>query len=182
MPARVHWMTGKRIYRIWQNMKSRCRNPKVPNYKNYGGRGIKVCDEWQDSSKFIDWALKNGYRDDLYIDRIDNNGDYEPFNCKWSTRKEQANNKTNSHFITINGDIKTMAQWVDETGIKQATLEQRINKYKDTGDKIIRPARKMNQQLITINYITKTLTQWSEVTGIKYQNAMAQSKSIWINW
>lgn len=91
---KVHEWTGTRLYRIWGAMKSRCYNPKQRNYKHYGGRGITICDEWlYDFVAFRDWALANGYCEDLTIDRIDNDKGYSPDNCRWTTMKEQRLNQ-----------------------------------------------------------------------------------------
>lgn len=109
-------------------MCNRCSNPKDKFYKDYGGRGIEVCDEWRhNSTAFLEWAMANGYADDLTIDRIDNNGNYCPENCRWATLKEQANNKR-KHTITYNGETHTVKEWASITGLHYATIHKRIKK------------------------------------------------------
>lgn len=124
---------GTRLYRIWKNMNSRCRCKSSSQYKDYGGRGISVCEEWRDFRIFQQWALANGYHEKLSIDRIDVNGNYTPDNCKWSTAKEQCRNKRNNH--VVNG--KTLAEWAEITCIKYQTLVGRANKGQAIADGII---------------------------------------------
>ena len=125
-----HGMSHTRIHGIWATMKQRCTNPQNPKYKNYGGRGIKICDEWlNDSSNFIAWAMANGYSDDLSIDRIDVNGDYCPKNCRWATNTEQAFNRTDNRLITYMGETKPLGKWVKQLGLNYKKVESRINSY-----------------------------------------------------
>lgn len=125
-----HGMVNSKLWKIWYGMRARCRNPKINGYKNYGGRGIKVCEEWDKSFvSFMEWANKNGYKEGLSIDRIDPNGNYEPSNCRWVTRLEQANNKRTSFFVSYNGETHTISEWSRITGINQNTLQSRIKRY-----------------------------------------------------
>lgn len=122
--------SNKRLVRIYHEIKDRCFNHKTKCYKNYGGRKITICNEWLNPKNgiinFYNWAMKNGYKDDLTIDRINNDGNYEPNNCRWVTRKEQQNNRRNNVYITYNGQTKTMKQWSEILNIKYNTIRRRI--------------------------------------------------------
>ena len=123
----VHGASHSRLYKIWDSMKYRCYNSKCQYFHRYGGRGIAICDEWRDNFvAFREWALSSGYRDDLSIDRIDNDGNYCPENCRWATRKVQGNNQSTNHLLEYNGEIKTISQWSEITGIRHDTLLHRI--------------------------------------------------------
>lgn len=123
-----HGGRNSKLYRIWSNMKDRCNNPDCKVYSDYGGRGIKVCKEWTDDfSAFQKWALANGYKEGLTIDRKDNDKGYSPDNCRWTDRKIQGNNKRNCRYITYKGQRKTVAEWSDITGIPHDTLLYRLN-------------------------------------------------------
>lgn len=126
---RKHGQSYTRLHRIWSGMKGRCRNKNNPEYARYGGRGIIVCDEWENSfESFYKWAMNSGYKETLSIDRIDNNGNYCPENCRWATPKEQANNTRNTKLITHNGETHTVAEWAEIKGIREKTLRERIYK------------------------------------------------------
>lgn len=124
---RKHGMKNTRLYAAWESMKRRCSNPNTKSYDRYGGRGIAVCGEWADFVSFANWAMSNGYADHLTLERNDPNKGYSPDNCRWATQKEQQNNRTNNHFITIDGITKTIAEWSDVSGIKQKTILSRIS-------------------------------------------------------
>ena len=125
---RIHGSSGTRLYRIWKGMKERCTYKKHVRYSSYGGRGISVCDEWQnDFQAFYDWSMANGYREELSIDRIDPNGNYTPSNCRWVNIEVQANNKRNNHYIEINGERKTLEDWCKQLNLKHQTVSKRLN-------------------------------------------------------
>lgn len=123
----THNLSKTRIYEIYNCMLKRCYKENNQAYKDYGGRGITVCDEWKNSFiEFAKWAMKNGYKDDLTIDRIDNNGNYEPSNCRWATKAEQARNTRKNKFFTYNGETKIISEWSRILEIPQTTLFRRI--------------------------------------------------------
>lgn len=132
-----HGKTNTRLFTIWHSMKQRCTLPTSEHYKDYGGRGIKVCDEWKDFESFYEWAMANDYKENLTLDRIDNNGNYEPNNCRWTTRKVQANNTRHNHLITYNGETHTISEWSEIVGIRSDTIAKRINKYKWSNEKAL---------------------------------------------
>ena len=109
-------------------MRQRCNNPNRHDYKRYGGRGIAVCKEWNDYSTFRNWAIANGYNDNLSIDRIDVNGNYEPSNCRWVDNIVQANNVRNNHRIEYKGTTYTLAEFARKLNISYSTLQHRINR------------------------------------------------------
>jgi hypothetical protein len=111
-------------------MRQRCYDVNATFYRDYGGRGITVCKEWKnDFIAFCDWAMKNGYADNLSIDRIDVNGNYEPSNCRWADAKEQNNNTRRNKLIEYNGKIQTLAQWAEETQIPYGTIWSRLKRH-----------------------------------------------------
>lgn len=125
---RKHGFAKTRLDDIYFEMKRRCYDDHKPKYKEYGARGIKVCDEWLNNKiKFFDWAINNGYKENLTIDRIDVNGNYEPSNCKWSTQKEQANNRRTNINITYNGKTQTVMQWAEELNLNPKPMYKRYH-------------------------------------------------------
>jgi hypothetical protein len=125
--SKKHGMTNTRIYNIWRRMKYRCYSKNADNYKDYGGRGITVCDEWKNDFKaFYNWSMQNVYKNNLSIDRIDVNGNYEPTNCRWATNLQQANNRRNNRFISYNNQKLTFAEWATKYNISKTTFCYRL--------------------------------------------------------
>lgn len=151
-------------------MKKRCYNQSDKAYKYYGARGIKICDEWLlgGSKAFVKWALENGYQDNLTIDRINNNGNYEPSNCRWIDKKTQANNTRRNKRITINGKTKTISQWADYTNINYGTLKARARKNQSEDflnpNRILRKSQK--QKIAQWDYDGNLIKIWDNLSSI----------------
>lgn len=128
---RKHGMSHTKLHNVWIGMNQRCSNPKDIEYKHYGGRGISVCDEWKGTngaSRFIEWALKNGYKESLSIDRIDVDGNYEPSNCRWIPMNEQAHNKQNTIWVVLNGERMSLKKACDILSVNYSTAYGRKQK------------------------------------------------------
>ena len=139
---KTHGFGGTRIYNTYCNMKKRCYFSGSINFKDYGGRGITICNEWlEDFMNFYNWAMANGYDDSLTIDRIDVNGNYEPSNCRWVTAPQQRRNKRTNHYITINGVKKPLYEWCNIYGIYPSSVYRRIDKGWDEVKAITYPRR-----------------------------------------
>jgi hypothetical protein len=125
--TRRHGQKNSRLYNIWAGLKGRCLNPKSAAYKRYGGRGITISPEWLNSFEcFRDWALANGYAPDLTIDRKNNDGNYEPGNCRWATYKQQNRNYSRVHYVDVDGKQVPLIELAERAGLKPYTVRQRI--------------------------------------------------------
>lgn len=164
-----HGYSKERLYWIYSGMKARCLNKNEPCYKHYGGRGIKICSEWLKGYVFFrSWALSHGYQDNLTIDRLDVNGNYEPSNCRWVTVKEQANNRRDNLFLVYNGESKTLQQWSDTYGINRKTLQQRLQRGLTLAEALNKDLYKGN--LYTFQGKTLCLKDWARELGISYSS------------
>lgn len=140
--TRKHGMTKTRLFYIWSSMIQRCSNPNNRSYPNYGGRGIKVCEDWTNSfESFSSWAAQSGYDDSLTLDRIDNNLGYFPENCRWASFKAQQNNRRDNIVVEIMGQSKTLSQWGELYGVKSGTIWWRYKAGK-RGLELIAPVKK----------------------------------------
>lgn len=129
---------AERLYIIWRGMKRRCLSPKEPAFQDYGARGIGLDSVWAENYlEFKSWALKNGYKKDLTIDRKNNNGSYTPENCTWSDRKHQARNRRSSRLLTAFGKTQTIAEWSEQTGLSQPRIVSRLNKLNWDAEKAV---------------------------------------------
>jgi len=163
-------------YRIWSLIHQRCNNPKNPAYIRYGGRGIKVCEQWRTFEGFI---KDMGERPEgKSVDRIDTNGDYCPENCRWATILEQANNRRGNKNISVNGRTMTASEWERETGVNHTTIKWRLKRgvpaSEAVSDKTNRCAR-----MVTIGGVTKNVSQWARESGTQRATIALRLKKGW---
>ena len=142
-----------RLYQIWHKMKRRCYDKNDKDYEDYGGRGIKVCDEWiNDFNAFREWALTKGYVEDskarISIDRINVDGDYDPSNCRWADDYTQANNKRNNVYITYDGETHTVSEWERIKGVARGHFSYRLRSGKEVKDVFEMPSPKSRKELV----------------------------------
>ena len=168
-----------RLSIIYANMKQRCYNKNCTRYKDYGARGITVCEEWNDRNwsgtkhlskgyvAFRDWALAHGYSDNLTIDRIDNNKGYSPENCRWITKQEQSNNKRTNNYITLNGKTQTLTQWAKELKISKHAIYDRIKKG-ETPEEALQK-KNNSERLIEYKGRVQSMKQWCKELNLPYK-------------
>lgn len=161
----------ERLYGIWKGIKVRTHNTHHKDYKYCGAKGITICDEWDKSYEaFKEWALNNGYRDDLTIDRIDNSGNYCPENCRWADLYTQANNKSNNHLITYNGKSQNMTQWAREIGVRRELIKDRLKSGWSVEDALTKRKcelwERKDNRLLTYDGKTMTVSQWAKEIGV----------------
>jgi len=137
----THGLRNTRLYSIWASMRTRCNNPNSHGFQYYGARGICICEEWNDFQAFYEWAMSNGYAENLTIDRIDVDGNYSPENCRWVTPAEQTRNTRNNRIVTIQGETHILNEWARIIGINRKTLSDRLNKNLPDNELVKPPCR-----------------------------------------
>jgi len=138
--VRKHGLTGTKLYSIWAGIKRRCFNEHENSYKDYGARGISVCEEWRDNpAAFVLWAMTNGYQDGLEIDRINNDGNYDPINCRFVSKKQNTRNRRTTRHLTAMGRTQSMSAWCEELGVKSHFIATRLRRGWSEEEAIVTP-------------------------------------------
>lgn len=174
-----HGKSRTRLYHVWSSMLARCYCKTSRGYKWYGERGITVCDDWHDFTLFYEWATTNGYKEDLTLDRINVNGNYEPSNCRWTTMTTQERNRSNNSLLTFNGETKCISEWAEITGIPRNVISARIHKCKwDVERALTIP---VGDTINTIVFDGKrgSCAYWEKITGIPANTISARLHRGW---
>ena len=176
-----HGMKHTKAYRAWKHLKARCYNEKVKEFHNYGGRGIKVCDRWLES--FENFIADMGHpQPHESIDRINNDGDYCPENCRWTDSKTQSRNTRRNRFITLNGESKTIAEWSEITGIEESAITKRLKLGWSDHDALTKPVSNSGKlHFLEFNGESKTISEWSRITNISKGTINRRLREGWSN-
>lgn len=139
---KVGFAMNKKLYWVYYSMIARCYNTNSPRYKDYGARGITVCKEWREDNKtFFAWAIANGYKEGLTLDRLNNDKGYSPDNCAWVLNKDNCNHNRKTHYLTYKGKTQSLKKWAEELGINYSTLRNRINRSDMTAEEALKCQR-----------------------------------------
>lgn len=188
IPWTSHGKYKTKLYSVYRNMKQRCLNPNKKSYVRYGGRGITICDKWLGRNGFMafyEWAMNNGYSEGLTIDRIDNDGNYEPENCRWADRVTQNNNFSRNRKYTYNGETHSLSEWgrIKPNGLGYEILRSRLRDGWDVEDAFTRPytpnALDVRGTLITVDGETHNVSWWCNKTGIQKSTFYRRIKLGW---
>lgn len=163
---------GNRLYGIWTKMRYRCSKPYRPEYPRYGGRGISVCKEWNNLengfSNFVSWAMSNGYSDELTLDRINNDGDYEPNNCRWADWKTQQRNRRNSRYVTYKGETLHLNTMAEKYNLPTDIVRHRYDHGWDLERIFTTPVTPVKRRRVIYQGKEMSLRELSEATGVNY--------------
>jgi transposase len=172
----------------WSHMWKRCIDKRVNSYPNYGGRGITVCERWRDFFVFVeDMGRKPEPYSQWSLDRIDNDGNYEPDNCRWATKEQQVNNRSNTIYVTIGGKKKTESQWARHFDVARSTIKRWVRDGLETADErqraeIMEDINEKRILSVAIDGETKTTREWAEKFGIKYSVAWQRVRREGWDW
>lgn len=168
-PYKKHGMWKSNEHHIWRGITQRCTNPKNAAYRWYGGRGIKICDEWQGETGFAAFFAHVGERPSKAhsLDRIDNNGHYEPGNVRWVTQKEQMRNSRAARAVTINGITKSVAGWAEYVGVRPCTMTYRLSKSDDPEYLLRHPESGRRLMSVAIDGVSCSIAEWARRSGLK---------------
>lgn len=175
--SKTHGKRYTKLYYIWSNMKDRCLNKNCKNYPSYGGRGIKICEEWYNFENFYKWSMNNGYEEGLSIDRIDNDGCYCPENCRWVTMMQQCYNRRSNHYIEYNGKTQTITQWANEYNLTEQILSSRLRKGWDIHRALTEPKKEIKK--IEYNGILWSISELAKKYNLKRHTIENRLKRNW---
>lgn len=167
-----------RLYKIWHGMHSRCENNKNTGYTRYGARGIRVTAGWDDFSVFAEWSETHGYARHLTIERIDNDGNYEPGNCRWATRKEQARNRSHNVRIQRNGVVRCLSEWAEIEGIEYSLLLGRLQRGWGIEKALKAPPLEKDAPIAAFGR-TQRLSEWAAEVGVPKDRIYLRLKRGW---